>query len=66
MAPITNIFPKQTFETHISLKTINIVDIVLFPSKALRNMFFMFRLSSLNTLTIALCRALTLFELPSE
>ena len=41
-------------------------DIVLVPSKALKNMSFMFRLRSLNTVTIAFYRALKLFELPSR
>ena len=42
------------------------LDIVLVPSKALKKMFLMFKLQSLNTLTIALYRALALFELPSR
>ena len=40
-------------------------DIMLVSSKVLKNIFFMFRLRSLNTL-IALHRALSLFELPSR
>ena len=40
-------------------------EILLVPSKVLKNMFFMFRLRSLNTLTITSCRAPALFELPS-
>ena len=66
MAPAIDIFRKWTFKMHISLKTTSVPDIVLVPSKALKNMFFMFRLRSLNTLTIALYRAMTLFELLFE
>ena len=58
MPPAIDIFRKQTFKM--------LPDIVLVPSKALKNMFFIFRIWSLNTLTIASCRALALFELPSE
>ena len=65
MAPAIDIFRKWTL-THIPLKNTSVPDIVLVPSKALKNMFFMFKLRSLNTLTIALYRALTLFELPSR
>ena len=43
-----------------------LLDIVLVPSKALKNLFFMFRLQSLSTLTISLYRALSLFELPGK
>ena len=43
-----------------------LLDIVLVPSKALKNLFFMFRLRSLSTLTISLYRALSLFELPGK
>ena len=43
-----------------------LLDIVLLPSKALKNLFFIFRLRSLSTLTISLYRALSLFEIPSK
>ena len=42
-----------------------LLNIVLVPLKALKNMFFMFRLRSLNILMIAYCRAMARFELPS-
>ena len=41
-------------------------DIMLVSSKALKNLFFIFRLRSLSTLTISLYRALSLFEIPSK
>ena len=66
MAPAVDIFRNWTFKMHISLKTTSATGHRVSSSKALKNMFFMFRLRSLNTLTIALYRAMTLFELLFE
>ena len=66
MAPAVDIFRNWTFKMHISLKTTSATGHRVSSSKALKNMFFMVRLRSLNTLTIALYRAMTLFELLFE
>ena len=66
MAPEIDIFRKWTFKTHISLKTTNATGHRVSSIKSVEKMFLMFRLQSLNTLTIALYRALALFELPSR
>ena len=63
--PAIDIFRKWTFKTHISLKTTNATGHHVSFIKSVENMFFMFRLRSLNTL-IALHRALSLLELPSR
>ena len=71
MAPAIDIFRKWTFKTHISLKTNSATGHCVSSIKSVKNMFFMFRLRSLNTLPILSAltpfyRALKLFELPSR
>ena len=66
MAPAIDISQKWTVKSTYPWRPPVLLDIVLVPSKALKNMFFMFRLRSLNTLLIALYRGMTLFELPSR